>query len=164
MHNGLYVPGAYTHTHKHTIALELVTVTVILVNPQGLRKCKELKAIAQVHAENGEAVSAVWSAFRNLYVYQLARRKKTMNIPLDEMNSQGQSYVYGELGVTKPYGHALSRPAEVEVEATARSIKLAELVDTPIYVVHVMSKGAMEEVYRQLFSPPRSLPGSIGDA
>ena len=54
--------------------------------------------------------------------------------------------MYGELGVTKPYGHALSRPAEVEVEATARSIKLAEIVDTPIYVVHVMSKGAMEEV------------------
>ena len=78
---------------------------------------------------------------------------------MDEVKLQGQSYVYGELGVTKPYGHALSRPTEVEIEATARSIKLAELVDTPIYVVHVMSKGAMEEVCRQLLSAQRLLPG-----
>ena len=45
-------------------------------------------------------------------------------------------------------GHYLSRPAVLEDEATARAIRLARFVDVPIYVVHVMSGGAAEEVAR----------------
>ncbi|KAK7276649.1 hypothetical protein RIF29_17793 [Crotalaria pallida] len=51
-----------------------------------------------------------------------------------------------ELGITGPEGHALSRPAVLEGEATARAIRLAEFVNTPLYVVHVMSIDAMEEI------------------
>ncbi|AET00187.1 putative dihydropyrimidinase [Medicago truncatula] len=51
-----------------------------------------------------------------------------------------------ELGITGPEGHALSRPAVLEGEATARAIRLADFVNTPLYVVHVMSIDAMEEV------------------
>ncbi|XP_029130966.1 dihydropyrimidinase isoform X5 [Cajanus cajan] len=51
-----------------------------------------------------------------------------------------------ELGITGPEGHALSRPAVLEGEATARAIRLADFVDTPLYVVHVMSIDAMEEI------------------
>ncbi|XP_074321229.1 dihydropyrimidinase [Silene latifolia] len=51
-----------------------------------------------------------------------------------------------ELGITGPEGHALSRPALLEGEATARAIRLASFVNTPLYVVHVMSSDAMEEV------------------
>uniref|UniRef100_A0A803P3T6 dihydropyrimidinase n=1 Tax=Cannabis sativa TaxID=3483 RepID=A0A803P3T6_CANSA len=51
-----------------------------------------------------------------------------------------------ELGITGPEGHALSRPPVLEGEATARAIRLAEFVNTPLYVVHVMSIDAMEEV------------------
>ncbi|KAJ4977679.1 hypothetical protein NE237_008459 [Protea cynaroides] len=51
-----------------------------------------------------------------------------------------------DLGITGPEGHALSRPAVLEGEATARAIRLAAFVNTPIYVVHVMSIDAMEEI------------------
>ncbi len=51
-------------------------------------------------------------------------------------------------GITGPEGHALSRPAALEGEATARAIRLAEFVGAPLYVVHVMSHDAMEEIGR----------------
>ncbi|XP_016452348.2 dihydropyrimidinase isoform X1 [Nicotiana tabacum] len=53
-----------------------------------------------------------------------------------------------ELGITGPEGHALSRPPVLEGEATARAIRLAGFVNTPLYVVHVMSIDAMEEIAR----------------
>lgn len=39
-------------------------------------------------------------------------------------------------------------PPLLQGEATARAIRLAEFVNTPLYVVHVMSRDAMEEVAR----------------
>ncbi|KAL5580333.1 hypothetical protein UlMin_012775 [Ulmus minor] len=51
-----------------------------------------------------------------------------------------------ELGITGPEGHALSRPPVLEGEATARAIRLASFVNTPLYVVHVMSIDALEEI------------------
>ncbi|KAK4407472.1 Dihydropyrimidinase [Sesamum angolense] len=51
-----------------------------------------------------------------------------------------------ELGITGPEGHALSRPPALEGEATSRAIRLAGSVNTPLYVVHVMSIDAMEEI------------------
>jgi len=59
----------------------------------------------------------------------------------------GQAKVFAS-GITGPEGHALSRPAVLEGEATARAIRLAKWVNTPLYVVHVMSIDAMEEVAR----------------
>lgn len=37
---------------------------------------------------------------------------------------------------------------QLEGEATARAIRLASFVNTPLYVVHVMSSDAMEEIAR----------------
>lgn len=51
-----------------------------------------------------------------------------------------------ELGITGPEGHALSRPPVLEAEATSRAIRLAGFLNTPLYVVHVMSSDAMEEI------------------
>ncbi|KAG2426922.1 hypothetical protein HXX76_012708 [Chlamydomonas incerta] len=51
-------------------------------------------------------------------------------------------------GVTGPEGHPLSRPPALEGEATGRAIRLAGVVGVPLYVVHVMSIDAMEEVAR----------------
>ncbi|EPS68519.1 hypothetical protein M569_06244, partial [Genlisea aurea] len=58
---------------------------------------------------------------------------------------EGQRRIF-ELGITAPIGHALSRPPELEGEATSRAIRLARFVNTPLYVVHVMSIDAMEEI------------------
>lgn len=43
--------------------------------------------------------------------------------------------------MTEPYGHAVSRPPVVAVEATERAISLAKLAKATLYVAHVTAKG-----------------------
>ncbi|RVW92913.1 Dihydropyrimidinase [Vitis vinifera] len=42
--------------------------------------------------------------------------------------------------------HVKEMVENLEGEATARAIRLASFVNTPLYVVHVMSIDAMEEI------------------
>jgi dihydropyrimidinase len=51
-----------------------------------------------------------------------------------------------EKGFVEPVYHAASRPQIVEQEATGRAIKLAELIDAPILIVHVSSPVAAREI------------------
>jgi dihydropyrimidinase len=51
-----------------------------------------------------------------------------------------------EAGVRSPIGHAHSRPMVVEREATHRAIALAELLDTPVLIVHVSGREAIEQI------------------
>jgi hypothetical protein len=93
----------------------MVTDTELL---QGFQHCRDLGALAMVHAENGDAVAL------------------------------GQERVFEGAKITAPHGHALSRPKVLEDEATARALRLAAYAGAPLYVVHVMSGGAAEEVAR----------------
>ncbi|MFQ3534875.1 MAG: dihydropyrimidinase [Aggregatilineales bacterium] len=47
-------------------------------------------------------------------------------------------------GKTAPHYHALSRPAALEAEATARALALAEVAGCALYVVHITCQGALE--------------------
>lgn len=53
-----------------------------------------------------------------------------------------------KVGITGPEGHLQSRPEDVEGEATHRAITLADVVGVPLFVVHVMSKAAADEISR----------------
>lgn len=51
-------------------------------------------------------------------------------------------------GYTAPKYHALTRPSLAEAEATHRAIKLAEMANAPVYIVHLSASEALDEVSR----------------
>uniref|UniRef100_A0A4W4DXU2 Amidohydrolase-related domain-containing protein n=1 Tax=Electrophorus electricus TaxID=8005 RepID=A0A4W4DXU2_ELEEL len=87
---------------------------------QALQNCKDIGAIARVHAENGELV-AESSA--------LASTLKGAKEALD-------------LGISGPEGIEVSRPEELEAEAVHRAITIANRAHCPIYLVNVSSMSA----------------------
>ncbi|KAJ3606170.1 hypothetical protein NHX12_025691 [Muraenolepis orangiensis] len=76
---------------------------------QTLQTCKDIGAIARVHAENGELVA------------------------------EGAKEAL-DLGISGPEGIEISRPEELESEATHRAITVANRAHCPIYMVNVSSK------------------------
>ena len=51
-------------------------------------------------------------------------------------------------GITGPEGHPLSRPPAVEGEAANRAIRIAEVLDVPVYVVHNSCRQSLEAITR----------------
>ncbi|MBI1790049.1 MAG: dihydropyrimidinase [Acidobacteria bacterium] len=49
-------------------------------------------------------------------------------------------------GKTAPIYHALTRPAAAEAEAVHRAIALAEIAGAPVYIVHLSSEDALNQV------------------
>ncbi len=58
---------------------------------------------------------------------------------------QEQALARGDIA---PRFHALTRPPQVEAEATGRAIRLAEVAGAPILIVHVSCAPALEEIHR----------------
>ncbi|MEM5530794.1 dihydropyrimidinase [Gammaproteobacteria bacterium AS21] len=51
-------------------------------------------------------------------------------------------------GITGPEGHPLSRPPIVEGEAANRAIQVAQVMNVPIYIVHVSCKESLDAITR----------------
>jgi len=51
-------------------------------------------------------------------------------------------------GITGPKAHPLSRPPAVEAEAANRAIAIANVLNTPLYIVHVSCKESLEAITR----------------
>ncbi|CAG0908323.1 unnamed protein product, partial [Cyprideis torosa] len=107
---------------------------------RALATCRSLGVMAMVHAENASAIHEVqlWEGG----VGGINRRSLPSKAVVDGWNTK-------ELlanGITGPEGHALSRPEEVETEAVNRAIMIANQVNCPLYVVHVMSKSAADKI------------------
>ncbi|MFQ6612504.1 MAG: dihydropyrimidinase [Fidelibacterota bacterium] len=49
-------------------------------------------------------------------------------------------------GKTAPKWHALTRPTRMEAEAVHRTIAIAEVANAPLYIVHLSSSDALEQV------------------
>lgn len=80
-----------------------------------------------------------------------ATRKLGMTTMIHAENADIIAWISEQLEaqkITDPFSHALSRPNVAEDEATYRAISLAEVMDTPILIVHMSSKVAAEHVRR----------------
>ncbi|XP_023682375.1 dihydropyrimidinase-related protein 5b [Paramormyrops kingsleyae] len=82
---------------------------------QVFQTCKDIGAVARVHAENGELVA------------------------------EGAKEAL-DLGISGPEGIEISRPEELEAEATHRAITIANRAHCPIYLVNVSSMSAGDVV------------------
>lgn len=51
-------------------------------------------------------------------------------------------------GITGPEGHPLSRPSMVEGEAANRAIRIAQVLNIPVYIVHTSCREALEAITR----------------
>ncbi|RJG09501.1 dihydropyrimidinase [Massilia cavernae] len=51
-------------------------------------------------------------------------------------------------GITGPSAHPLSRPPEVEAEAANRAIAIANVLGTPVYIVHVSCAESLDAITR----------------
>ncbi len=51
-------------------------------------------------------------------------------------------------GITGPEGHPMSRPPAVEAEAAERAIRIAEVLGTPLYIVHVSCADSVNAIIR----------------
>ena len=51
-------------------------------------------------------------------------------------------------GISGPEGHPLSRPPAVEAEAVQRAIAIADVLNVPIYIVHVSCAESLEAIAR----------------
>lgn len=49
-------------------------------------------------------------------------------------------------GKTEPKWHSLTRPTEMEAEAVHRTIAIGNVADVPVYIVHLTSSDALEQV------------------
>ncbi|KAK9863923.1 hypothetical protein WJX84_003513 [Apatococcus fuscideae] len=67
-------------------------------------------------------------------------------------------------GITGPEGHQLSRPPIVEEEATFRAVMFANLANVPLFVVHVMSRGAMEVIAKARTAGQRVIGETLASA
>ena len=85
-----------------------------------------------------------------LDVLAVARREQAM-VMVHAENAEVIAWLTEALenaGLTAPKYHATSRPRLVEREATHRAITLAEILDTPVLLVHVSAREAIEEIRR----------------
>ncbi len=71
----------------------------------------------------------------------------TVHAENGELVDRMQQIIY-DRGITGPEGHPLSRPPAVEGEAANRAIRIAEVLDCPVYIVHVSSKDALDAITR----------------
>jgi len=90
------------------------------------------------YATDGEILLAMQQAART---GALTMMHAENGIAIDQLVAQALA-----AGRTEPLEHGLTRPAELEGEATGRAIALAGVTDAPLYIVHLSASEALAQV------------------
>ena len=90
------------------------------------------------YATDGEILLAMQQAER---IGALTMMHAENGIAIDELVAQAIA-----AGRTTPVEHGLTRPPELEAEATSRAITLAAVTGAPLYIVHLSASQALDRV------------------
>ena len=90
------------------------------------------------YATDGEILRAMQQASRTGALIMMHAEN---GIAIDQLVAQALA-----AGNTEPVQHGLTRPPELEAEATSRAIALAKVTGSPLYVVHVSAAQALDVI------------------
>jgi dihydropyrimidinase len=90
------------------------------------------------YATDGEILRAMQQAARTGALVMMHAEN---GIAIDQLVAQALA-----AGQTDPVQHGLTRPPELEAEATSRAITLARVTGSPLYVVHLSASQALDAV------------------
>jgi dihydropyrimidinase len=90
------------------------------------------------YATDGEIVRAMTRAAETGAVIMMHAEN---GIAIDQLVAQALA-----AGMTDPVQHGLTRPPELEAEATHRAITLAQVTGSPLYIVHLSAAQALQAV------------------
>ncbi len=91
-----------------------------------------------LYSTDGEILRAMQQASRNGATVMMHAEN---GIAIDELVAQALA-----AGKTEPVQHGLTRPPELEGEATSRAIALAKVTGCPLYVVHLTAAQALDAI------------------
>ena len=111
-----------------------------LVDNEGITSFKLFMAYPGVfYADDGQILRAMQNAAESGAMIMMHAEN---GIAIDVLVAQALAR-----GETDPKFHSLTRPAELEGEATHRAIQLAKVAgNVPLYIVHMSASEALEEV------------------
>jgi dihydropyrimidinase len=112
-----------------------------LVDNEGITSFKLFMAYPGVFlSDDGQILRAMQRAADNgAMIMMHAENGPAIDVLVSQALSRGE---------TAPYFHSLTRPVEMEEEATHRAIMLAKVAKAPLYVVHMSAAEAVESVAR----------------
>ncbi len=121
---------------------ESLKAMTYLVDNEGITSFKLFMAYPGVlYSDDGQILRAMQTANESGAMIMMHAEN---GIAIDVL--VGQALARGE---TDPKYHSLTRPAELEGEATHRAIQLAKVAgNVPLYIVHMSASEALEEVAR----------------
>jgi dihydropyrimidinase len=113
-----------------------------LVSEEGISSFKLFMAYPGVfYSDDGQILRAMQKARENGSVIMMhAENGPAIDVLVQQSLSRGE---------TDPIHHGITRPTQLEAEATSRAIWLADVArDCPLYIVHLSASQALEQVAR----------------
>jgi dihydropyrimidinase len=119
---------------------ESLKAMTYLVDTEGITSFKLFMAYPGVlYSDDGQILRAMQNASESGAMIMMHAEN---GIAIDVLVAQSIAR-----GDTDPQFHSLTRPAELESEATHRAIQLAKVAgNVPLYIVHMSASGALQEV------------------